>query len=76
LFAMAQVARLAEGQASILDRTLQVTGRAPSTAVADDIRGLLTPTGPEGFVARHELTTQPVPAPATASPAAAAPCVT
>lgn len=76
LFAMAQVARLAEGRAAILDRTLQVTGRAPSEAVANDIRGLLTPAGPEGFVARHALTTQAAPAPAAAPVAPAAPCAT
>lgn len=75
LFSMAQVARLAEGRASILDRTLRVSGRAPSEAVASDLRGLLTPAGPEGFVARHELTVQTAPVAGGVQPVASAPCV-
>ncbi|QCI68955.1 BON domain-containing protein [Phreatobacter stygius] len=68
LFAMAQVARLAEGRASILDRTLRVAGRASSEAVANDIRGQLPPAGPEGFATHHELI-GPVAPPAGLAPA-------
>ncbi|MGL4289315.1 MAG: BON domain-containing protein [Phreatobacter sp.] len=75
LFAMAQVARLAEGRASILDRTLRVSGRAPSEAIASEIRGLLTSAGPEGFVARHELTARTVPAVGVAQAVPTAPCI-
>lgn len=73
-FAMTELARLAKGRAAMLDRTLKLTGEAPSEAAAGQIRSGLPASGPGGFSLSHEITgpAQPVPAPGQA---ANLPCV-
>lgn len=61
-FAMTELARLAKGRAAVLDRTLKLSGEAPSEAAARQISSGLPASGPGGFSLSHDITGPPAPA--------------
>lgn len=74
VFAMTELARLAKGRAAVLDRTLKLTGEAPTEAAAGEIRNGLPASGPGGFTLSHAVT-GPVQPATGRGPVADSPCL-